>query len=183
MSDPVEIELVNIDSITSSGAKFWGRVKVLKLWPDGDGYIYNESEHEDEWVEGYSVSTGSVSEENDHLYLHASNSSALAVRTWVTGEKVDLTNFDTLYVDWENLGDDSIANSSILNISDDKDGTHMEFEEQILVRRDFSRQTDSLDISELSDEWYVRAHARDSYTNGATDSTVKVYKVWLEEDE
>ncbi len=29
MSDPVEIELVDIDSITSSGAKFWGRVKVV----------------------------------------------------------------------------------------------------------------------------------------------------------
>ncbi len=184
MSDPVEIELVNINSITSSGAKFWGRVKVLEdfLEPDENGYIYNEGTHEDEWVAGYSAGTGSQSKEDDYMYLYAKREPADAERTYVTDKKVDLTNWDTLKVEWENTGDESDGNQSHIVVSTNKTASHGTSNASYNTTTDFTKRTNSVEISGLLDEYYIRVHAGAVIFNNV-ESEIKVHKIWLEKDE
>ncbi len=193
MSDPVEIELVDIDSITSSGAKFWGRVKVLELWPDGDGYIYNAGTHEDEWAKGRDESPGSAETTNtklaEQLYLKALGAwdwgeslQAYILRAaeiaWATDEKVDLAGIDKVKVNW----------AATLDPSDTKEGENYTSDRKVMLiastdqtasgivtytvrymaeETGFSARDNEIDVSGLNGEYYIRIHA---YAKPSDDS-------------
>ncbi len=179
MSKPVITELKVVDG------KFeltW-EYEVELLEPDGDGYIYNEGIYEDKWVEGYSTGTGSQSKEEDsHLYLYAKRESADAERTYVTDKRVDLTDWDDLKIEWENTASESDANFSYLAVSTNKSGDSGIADERINTNSNFTKTTDTMNVSGLSGSYYIRVHAT-ALTLSDIESELKVYKVWLEEDE
>ncbi len=63
-------------------------------WPDELGYIYNEGEHDDMWVEGYNEGVVLTKGEN---YLQFSPGEPHEA-AWVTSETIDLSGHDTLKV-------------------------------------------------------------------------------------
>lgn len=93
-------------------------------WPDANGYIYNEGEHEDMWEVGFEwdwdkwykqegwgewewIADKYQSKEEDHLLLeHVRTTTAedAPVNTWVNTNPVDVTNYDLLKLDVNAVG-------------------------------------------------------------------------------
>jgi hypothetical protein len=137
-----------------------------------------------EFVEGFSLSTGSVSVTNDQLYLYAGDSSSEAERTLVTENLVDLTGINTIYIDWENTGYDGTAgsNCSYLIASTSKNGDCSTYDARLLADTEFGRQTSSLDVSGLSGEHYIRVHAQDLSSSYLRESEIYVYEIYLDDE-
>ena len=137
-------------------------------------YLYKEGAEPVSWVVGYSAGTivNTQSKEADHLYLQARS---VGVRTYVTDSTVDLTNISTVWIDWENVGD--ATQYSCLIASTNKTATYISYNARLLVTGNFSRTEQSLDVSGLSGNHYIRIHA-----TGPVDlaySKIKAYKVWV----
>ena len=126
-----------------------------------DDVLYNEGVGEDNWVEGDSANTGSVSKESNHLLaVGGPDTSGNAYRSWVTSEPVDLEFFDTIRVEMAADGDASNWGSYGVCGSG---GTRNEAikTQRPMDRSDFSRQDFTLDISDINDEHHLGFHARD----------------------
>ena len=147
---------------------------------ESEVYLYNEGTHEDDWVEGFSINSGSQSKQSNHLYLHAEDASGSAERVYVTDATVNLTNYGSLKIEWENTGDSKDENVSALCVSTGKTNWYNTYNARILEKQDFGKKTSTLDISGMSGDYYIRVHTRD-LAGTATKAELKVYKVWLEE--
>ena len=79
------------------GEYAWEVVELGLKWPDGEGYIYNEGDYEDMWVEGF-FGGGDQWKDTDHLFLEHYSSPGDHV-TWVTGEKIDLAGISHVKAD------------------------------------------------------------------------------------
>ena len=121
------------------------------------------------WVVGYSQGTGSQSKEDDHLYL--TTSTGAPRRTYVTNNKIDLSDIKTLFIDWlaETNGNSLLC---ILNNKTDNYGSAVA---QIIKTTAFTRRIDMLDISSLNGEYYVAV-----FSNAETINTTKAYRIWGE---
>jgi len=145
-------------------------------WPDANGYIYNEGEHEEMWIEGMKRFGGgiySLSKESDHLYISAAGDDMMGViadTSWVTAEKVDLTAHNKVKVD---LSGTDVTRLVVSDIQMDLSYTQT----ASLNLFSPSRQVYELDVSGLSGEYYIRVHAWSDNTSG---SEVCCYKIWLE---
>jgi len=140
------------------------------VWPDGDGYIYNEGEFEDYWVEGHSNGDGEQSKESTYLYLYASDA-VNGVRTWVTDEEVDLTDVDSIKVTISNWS--GLVSTGALIASSIKTGGTGDYD----ARETFTADgTVTLDVSALSGDYYVRVHVTVTMTTGS----FRITKVWVE---
>ena len=94
---------------------------------------------------------------------------------------INLTNFNKLSVDIENVGLDSDNNATYIQVRDAKGGRtagNQTINHEIL--RDFSRQIVELDVSAVNGEWYIVVWARDSWAAAERESDVRVYNIWLE---
>lgn len=153
------------------------RVGETIIWPPN---LYKNGTEGVLWEEGVSISNGSRSKENDHLFLEALG--PLADWSYITSIDIDLTEFTSLKIDWENYGQDSGQNWSTFVVSgraddpfNDNDGTHY-----VNRQEDFERREDSIDISALSGEHLIRIHARGGDSFGEIPSRLKIYRVWVE---
>jgi hypothetical protein len=169
----------SVKEITIDGLVVWQLSSPEPTFPDGEGYIYNLGVYSDYWIEGFvtsSTSTIRTKEIND-LTIQCISDAA-----WVTSIPINLTNYNTIYIDWE-IGTPTTT----------------------------ERRTDLCSVSSLSGEYYIRVHAM-NYTlrsdKGilivsptqmaastvdiitsvnysklisplAHNSVVKIYKVWL----
>lgn len=139
---------------------------------------YNEGLEYADWVPGYSIAVGgSLSKEIDHLYLYASNAAARVERTWVTDNAINLTNVGTLEIEWANEGVSFSANITRFIVSVDKMGDYEVLTKSINKTGPFARTTDTLDVSDLTGNYYLRIHARDNSAAYARTSLVRAYKV------
>jgi len=145
-------------------------------WPDSQGYIYNEGEHEEMWVEGmkrWGDGVYYLSKESNHLYISAAGDDMMGViadTSWVTAEKVDLTAYNKAKFDLSGSGVVRPAVSDIqMGLSDSMTAFLNLFSP--------SRQVYELDVSGLSGEYYIRVHA---YSYDTSESEVCCYKIWLE---
>lgn len=100
-----------------------------------------------------------------------------AWKTYVTDIAVDLTNIQTLYVDWENIG----ISRSYFNISTDKMGSWSARDAGVTITTSgFSRTVNTVDVSNLLGNYYIRFHAVDINNTTPNNSELLVYKVWGE---
>lgn len=140
-------------------------------------FLYKEGAEPVSWVVGYSAGTtivgNSQSKESDHLYLQAFS---VGVRTYVTDSVVDLTNINTIWIDWENVGD--AKQYSCLIASTNKTATYTTYNARLMVTGNFSRTEQSLDVSGLSGNHYIRIHATGPVA--LAYSKINAYKVWIE---
>lgn len=134
------------------------------------------------WVTGYSLNSGIQSKESDHLYLEAwreDTGIGAGARTYVTGLKIDLTNINTLYVEWENIGDGSnyVAqnNKSWLRITSNSDG-YSDTVGSLEKTGTFTKTVDSLDVSSFSGEYFISVQAQSFWSD--TVAKIKVYNVY-----
>jgi hypothetical protein len=149
-----------------------------------DGLVYYDEGEEfvsvtGGWVAGASQSTGSQAKNADNLYLTAGNASAIAYRTYVTDNEIDLTNINSLKIEWANTGASSTANQSRFYVHTNKND--IEHTVRLQKTNTFGRITDTIDVSSLSGNYYVKVSAIDAPTNALATSTISVYKIWGEE--
>ncbi len=190
MSDPIEIELVDIDSITSSGAKFWGRVNVIELLePDEDGYIYKDGDYGDEWGSDQLLVGDPVvsqSKEADHLYQSADadgDTSAKARLVFYTNKRVDLADYDDIEIRWAAYRDGYDGHALIA--SDTQIDEIDEYDARLLGSTD-GTETETLDIRSLSDNYYIRINTslhRIGTAWPGSNMTLSVYHIRLLKDE
>ena len=160
-----------------------------------DGYLYkegNEYEHlTGGWVHGYTRNANySQSKESDHLYAKVSSSvnwdannvsGTEGVRTWVTDELIDLTEFNQIKIQWANIGVDHSSVFSTFAVSPNKTGNYTDYTERVWLQYAFDRE-DVIDISSLSGGYYVRVHARGRFYDGSYDLYCELLtkRIWLE---
>lgn len=119
-------------------------------WPDSEGYIYNESVHEEKWT-GYS-SLGSTDKRVDHLYAEAMDT---GYACWYSDE-VDLTDFSTLSVYWNTqLTAFEYDGEAHLEVTSDPANVSSFVIRTMVVGVDGYRTT-SLDVSGLNGQYHVR---------------------------
>lgn len=165
-----------IDDLRYWNGTSWQRI----FWPR---FLYDEGrEWHVSWVAGYSLGSGSVSKQSDHMYLDAYGEGGqyTAERAYVINSVVDLTEVSKLLVDWSNSGTSVSTNESYLVASTNKTGAAATYDARYRRTSTFSRQVDELDVSTLSGNYYVRVHARDAATGTYQRSTLRVYRVWGE---
>ncbi len=152
-------------------------------WPDSDGYIYDEGDYEDEWVPGREDGNGNISKESDHLWLEIDGTFFhYDIRAWATDNGVDLTDYNTAYVDWEmaqNAPTGHVAFQATTEEDADK-GEYWHEEDVRIENPDFNRQTNSFDISHLSGEWWFKAIIWETGGFNNSGGALRVYRVWLE---
>ena len=140
--------------------------------------LYNYGVELVAWVVGASSFTGSQSKEADHLYLTCREPAGEdhAYRTYVTDEPVGLTSYSALHVEWE--APTGGSPNAWLVASTVKLGSPWTYDAQVTkAGTGWAKRTDSVDISALSGDYYVRVHLVNSDSAWAY---LKVYKVWLE---
>ncbi|MFW5933013.1 MAG: InlB B-repeat-containing protein, partial [Candidatus Hadarchaeota archaeon] len=145
---------------------------------------YNYGEEVVDWVEGYSSggpNGGQEEKGEDNLYLYAQKEVGNnGERTWVTEERVDLTDIENLWIEWQNTGSTNTKNKSYFVVSDNKEGDHDDYVERIENDGDFGIENSRLDVTELNDEYYLRIHAYSS--GGNHESEISTFRVWGERE-
>lgn len=99
---------------------------------------------------------------------------------WVTDTMVELTAYSSLKITWAQNGDANNNNSSRLCVSTSKNDDSTVFDLRLSNTNTFSKQTDTLDISTLSGQFYIRIHARDNSGSVSVSSDLLVYEIELE---
>ena len=156
------------------------------LEPDENGYIYNEGDYEDNWVEGAKASSNmNLSKEVDHLFIEMpENDTVVREGTWVSEEKMDLTDWDTLKIDWTlTFYTQDIITEGYMCVTEDSPQSSFDadYEGRVQHAEWPDNLTSSLDVSSLTGEHYIRIHLRvggNPLKSGRGD--LKIHKVWVE---
>lgn len=102
-------------------------------------------------------------------------------RSISTTSAIDLTNVKKIYIDWD--GSSSGSQQIIaLVVSTTASATYTTNNAVLSVANpNFARRIDSLDVTALSGNYYVKVHARDSRTlSGLNTCATNVYAIYLE---
>jgi hypothetical protein len=146
---------------------------------DNIALIYQDGKEYVPIVEGISDGDGTVSRESDHLLIETGQADAATRRTWVTAVVVDLTNVDTLAIEWEGTVASGSPEFAIFIADKRKQGTHStDFAAKLTKTANFSRSVDTLDVSGLSGYYFVRVHGRDDSSVTNRDVNIKVYCIY-----
>ncbi|HOW29862.1 MAG TPA: DUF5018 domain-containing protein [archaeon] len=139
-------------------------------------YLYNEGTGEDDWQD-MSGGSSTNTKETDHLKIYGSD---MAWGGFVTVNKIDLTDYNTLNIDWEGTITLFPAVGNYFGLGNAQDTT-IEMGEGYdynQMSSQFSRQISVLDISNNNGEFYIKV-LQAWYDFGGT-ATTKIYKIWLE---
>ena len=162
-----------------------------------DGYLYKEGDEyisqTGGWVQGYTNSANySQSKESDHLFLKVSSSvlwdhtdlfGTEGVRTWVTDNPIDLTEFNQLKIYWRNDGSSSDQQRSYFVVSTDKTAHYADNTKVFYISNRFTAwQENMIDVSDLSGNYYIRVHARGILNLDSKHriSEISVGRIWVE---
>lgn len=104
-------------------------------------------------------------------------------RSWATTSSVDLTNVNTLYIDWDIQTLDFATGTAAIVAGTSRSVSFTSFSARTVVQIELGgstgRQTSSVNVSSLSGNFFIRVHARD--TRGTlTGTQVTVYRIWGE---
>lgn len=157
----------NVDKIKDDA---WVSDRIPIPFPDADGYIYNEGEHEDKW-EGYYVSetySPTYSKEDDHLFIEGP-------AAFVTNDLINLNNIDEIEIEY--ITSDSIFNNYLLiTDSEDKYGNANEYEYRGTTTSSTEKTTMSFNIPSLTGNFHIKIMG----TAGEKGvSSIEVYKIKL----
>ena len=140
--------------------------------PDSEGYLYNESEHEDFWQEGFTQEDGQVTFEGEYIRAFCSDPGSSA-QADCTGE-INFSNYDTIEVDWsleENFGE--TINVGILSeLGESRSDAIWTGSE---IQDEFNRRVDTFDISGVNESGFAMCYVRQR--SGSSSGTV-VGRVW-----
>ncbi len=135
------------------------------------------------WIEGWTNGTGSRSKVTGppaHLFVSAEFDGSISEWGWVTDDTIDLTDIETLFVDWKGArtAGTGVVYSRLI-ISPTKSSHGSNFTARLQNSGNFSQQVDTLDVSGETGNHYIRLYANAATTLG-TIMEVEVYRVWGE---
>ena len=162
------------------------RVRISVTKEPFNPELYNYGANEDKWIEYFDEENSSpgrsmeFSKESDHLLMYdtSDNLMGFLYGAYVYDDLVDLTEYTTVscQVVIENRESSSWLNvNGALNISDIKFGNDNEYIGDYHAYFD-SSGTYSVDVSDLSGEYYIRVHLYAGFYN---TGAIKYYRVWL----
>lgn len=138
-------------------------------------YLYNSGDEciplTGGWVTGWTAASPTMTKETDNLLISGTGSAGGA---FVTNDAIDLTNINTLYVDWE--GTTSGTNGFIdIRVG----GAKTDPLNVALLSKNvtFARTIHSLDVSSITGTQYIKFLIASS---GTSTRQAKLYKLWLE---
>ena len=152
--------------------------------PIPEGSLYYEGDEvtgiTGEWVTGIVGSESSLIKNTDHLYASANGTNAdfeQRMALWTTDNTIDLTNIDTLFITWKNTGNASTANRSYFIAGGLKNGNTGSFGVRLEKESTFTLVEDSIDVSGLTGNHYVRCGCRDASSNENSNAKVEIYAI------
>ena len=131
------------------------------------------------WELGFTLEPSDSSIDENSIFAEAisDNVTPESEVAWVTEQQYDLSEFDEVEVEWEVFGFGDEPTVYII-VSDSKEEDHEVFDAR------FSRNpsdteifVDSLDVSDISGDKYVRLHAR--ATEGDETASYEAFEVFL----
>jgi hypothetical protein len=147
--------------------------------PAGPLYLYNEGAGEDDWVVGYTSNCGSTTKEDNYLYLSV-NSGISTECTFVTDNTIDLSDYTTLHIDWDNDAED--REEKTIDISSFNGSYYIRVHHTGYMVMEFHRRKSYFGISTLKNVAHAALEV-DGYIESAgmpPNDSLRVYKVWLE---
>ena len=156
--------------------------------PDSQGYVYNEGDYESFWIGAISDNAGSRSKEIDHLFVQGGgDTTGGAIWSYVSDEKVDLTPYSTLEIDWLGSTPDAAFGTATVFFSSNLAvrSTDISSTDQKSVRETtFTRTTDTLDVSTFGggasgDGFYFYIEAADLSSTASNQANVELYSLRL----
>ena len=133
------------------------------------------------WVTGIVGSEASLSKESDHLFASANGQNAdfeQRMALWVTDNLIDLTEINILYIEWENTGDTVDSNRSYFIAGGTKNGNTGSFDVRLEKLNTFNKTIETIDVSALTGNYYIRCGCRDSSSVVNSNAQVKIYKIY-----
>ena len=134
-----------------------------------------------DWIKGSSV--GSVTFGASSMSVSTSSTKKAVDSYAVTNVLVSLTNINTLKIDWAGSATQKIIAGMYLCVSTTKLGTYGTYNARLYGGDSFSpfvRRTDSLDVSGLTGNYYLRIHAQKSSSSVVGSASLTIYNVWGE---
>ena len=147
-----------------------GQTNRFWLYKEGNEFLTN-------WVAGFLQGTGTQAKESDHLRLTLTGSDSQI--TYVTDGAIPLVNISTLFIEWafDYTGSFPTSAYAALNVSTNKTANQGTYNAQILIQSPFARKIDTLNVSSLTGQYYIRGH--NIWVGGATtNQTLRIYRVW-----
>ncbi len=134
-----------------------------------------------DWIKGSSV--GTVTFGASYMSVSTSSTQTAVDSYAVTNVLVNLTNINTLKIDWAGSIYQQIIAGMYLCISTTKLGTYGTYNARLSGGSgldSFARRTDSLDVSGLTGNYYLRIHAQKSSSSVVGSASLTIYNVWGE---
>ena len=132
-----------------------------------------------DWIKG--SSGGTVTFNTSSMYVSTSSTQTAVDSYAVTNVLVNLTNINTLKIDWAGSIYQQIIAGMYLCVSTTKLGTYGTYNARLYGgMASFARRTDSLDVSGLTGNYYLRIHAQKSSSSVVGSASLTIYNVWGE---
>lgn len=168
-------------SDVKSGKTFYnnnGNTKLTgTLESDGKKYLYRLGTKDVAWVNYNLVGTSTFTDEVLDGYI--SINAQIAEGMSVTDAAIDLTAYSKLYVAWQGSLGGGMSNNFSIIASTVKEDRYTSYNARISRSAAFVN-VESLDISALTGNHYVRYHAYSHYDGETNYVNLRVYAVWLE---
>lgn len=138
-------------------------------------YHYNAGDEKTAWTEGYSTGSGEQHKFEDNLYLSAETDGA--ERTYATAAAVDLSNVESIHIDWQETGSPPGHIESYFVAARSRGGDHSQYDAGVKIDGNFARTSHSVDVSGLTGDYYIRIHTRHTHP-AQHNSELRVFRVW-----
>lgn len=134
------------------------------------------------FIAGFTYGNGSITKQSDRLSLSVSgNPTDNAFRNYETSNKIDLTNFSRIVIEWENINPYSTdASISKLFVSLTKGASGAPAAQTISEYNTFGKMVDALDVSNFNGTYYIAISAVDGNPTPNNPVSLNVYKIWCE---
>lgn len=153
--------------IYNSSAQLWEEDKTGYVRVNGEwvpfinyiNYIYHDGQEFIPLVQGYKYSSGTIYRNSDHIRINgtAGSSNTSSKNTLVTDDMVDLTEYQSLVIEWSGNGGTAgyayhhTMVSTQKNISNTKQAIAL----KSILSSNFEKRTDVIDISTLVGEYFI----------------------------
>lgn len=161
------------------------RLRMSSVSSVGDGilWVYDEGIEYITIIHAYYAPGGYFAKRSDHIELRGDRLSA--VTHMGTDTKIDVTGFNTIYIDWERTHpyagqfDNVYSRLMLVDVrTGSLVGNKIHASYQRAGNAPFSRRVDSLDVSDLNGEFYIRVNLSIYAEN--IEVFQKIYRIWLE---
>ena len=173
--DGAPLEIPGVQEVRSGD----GRVFFDDAIPDSA--IYWEGQLEDDWEVSYTEGNYTAEKRDESLFMQVGDESTSSYATFATISTEDLTDVDNVEVRSSGNSQDDAAEFYISVEPEDTEQRIQDFDTAELVRENetWDEETDTLDVSGLSGDYYVGVGLRDGSTDSSRDIEVDVERVEL----